>query len=116
MASRTFRVVCNDGCELCGVRVGDVSEFVREGNLYGVSSVYLKALPHWTRNNTDDGCHEIRASNVEEITSDNSDGIQAIRDAVTNAVATATPAQVISAASALGLKVEQQTTYVLKGA
>lgn len=39
------------------------------------------------------------------------DGTQAIRDAVTKAVATATPAQVLAAASALGLKVEQTTTY-----
>lgn len=39
------------------------------------------------------------------------DGFQTIRDAVTQAVATATPAQVLAAASALGLKVEQTTTY-----
>lgn len=39
------------------------------------------------------------------------DGIQTIRDAVTKAVATSTPAQVLAAASALGLKVEQTTTY-----
>lgn len=39
------------------------------------------------------------------------DGIQTIRDAVMKAVATATPAQVLAAASALGLKVEQTTTY-----
>ena len=116
MASRMFRVTSNTGCESCGLRVGDVSEFVREDIRYGVAWVYLKALPHWTQNNTDDGCHEVRAEFAEEITPTPDDGIQAIRDAVTKAVATATPAQVIAAASALGLKVEQQTTYVLKGA
>ena len=46
---------------------------------------------------------------LELVTPD--DGIQAIRDAVTKAVATSTPAQVLAAASALGLKVEQTTTY-----
>lgn len=116
MASRMFRVTSIQGCELCGLRVGDVSELVREGHIFGIEVVYLKALPHWTSNNTEDGCHAIRRSRVEDIQPTPDDGIQTIRDAVTKAVATATPAQVLAAASALGLKVEQQTTYVLKGA
>lgn len=53
------------------------------------------------------------ATSVEGLTDD---GIQTIRDAVTKAVATATPGNLLQAASALGLKVEQQTTYVLRGA
>lgn len=58
------------------------------------------------------GCED--ATSDRDITPD--DPLQAIRDAVAKAAATASPAQVISAASALGLRVEQQTTYVLKGA
>lgn len=104
MANRMFRVTSIRGCEDCGLRVGDVSELVREGQY---DTLYLKALPHWVRNNVKD-THCVNKAQVEEVLND---GIQTIRDAVTKAVATATPAQVIAAASALGLKVEQQTTY-----
>lgn len=109
MANRMFRVTSIRGCEDCGLRVGDVSELVREGQY---DTLYLKALPHWVRNNVKD-THCVNKAQVEEAQVEEvlNDGIQTIRDAVTKAVATATPAQVIAAASALGLKVEQQTTY-----
>lgn len=91
-----------DWHEAEGVKVGDVATVIE------VADDDMVALrnPKWSQR-YQKMCFYLRQ--IEPATTD--DGIQAIRDAVTKAVATATPAQVIAAASALGLKVEQQTTY-----
>lgn len=88
----------DDPCEVVRLDVGDRDQPIK-----------INRPPIWpdlARNDRD----------LRIVTPFDSDGIDVIRDAVAKAVAASTPAQVLAAASALGLKVEQQTTYVLKGA